>query len=308
VESKKKKKLIFLAVKILVSALLLTLVFRKAGLQSIYSHLRSMDLRYFLASSLLHILVVYIAALRWRLLLDVKYPSGKLFSLYLIGSFFNNILPGAVGGDTVKIYYLYKETRKGGSSFGSVFLDRYIGLVGLLFIGLVSGFIAFRDLKTIGMQWAIPSMFAVFMAGSLIVFGLRIGRRFAVIHDFYEYLHQYRRKKGTLLKAFSLSVLIQTIAISMIYLVALGIGQQLTFTSLFVFVPIIVTVTTLPISISGLGVRESAFVLLFGLVGIPAQESVAISFLWFLSVAAASLIGLVEYLRFRNTRSGEAVN
>jgi uncharacterized membrane protein YbhN (UPF0104 family) len=300
VESAKKKKLLFLALKVSVSALLLAVIFRKAGLQDVYSHLRSMDLRFFLASSLLHLLVVYIAALRWGLLLDEKYTSGRLFSLYLIGSFFNNILPGAVGGDTVKVYYLYRETRRSGTSLGSVFLDRYIGLLGLLFIGFVSGLFAFRDLETVGMQWVIPLMTAGFIVASLMVFTLRIGRRFAVIRDFYEYLHKYRGKKRTLLKAFFLSLVLQTISIGMIYLVALGIGQRLTFPALFVFVPIIMTVITLPISISGLGVRESAFVLLFGLVGVPAQESVAVSFLWFLSVAAASLTGLVEYLRYRN--------
>ena len=53
------------------------------------------------------------------------------------------------------------------------------------------------------------------------------------------------------------------------------------------------------ISISGLGVRESAFVLLFRLTGVPAEASMSISFLWFLSIVAASLIGLVEYLRIR---------
>ena len=55
----------------------------------------------------------------------------------------------------------------------------------------------------------------------------------------------------------------------------------------------------LPISISGLGVRKSAFVLLFGLTGVPAKASMSISFLRFLSIVTASLIGLVEYLRIR---------
>ena len=39
---------------------------------------------------------------------------------------------GAVGGDAVKAYYLYKETGQGGSSLGSVFLDRYVGYLALL--------------------------------------------------------------------------------------------------------------------------------------------------------------------------------
>jgi hypothetical protein len=64
-------------------------------------------------------------------------------------------------------------------------------------------------------------------------------------------------------------------------------------------VPIIVTITAVPVSISGFGVREGAFVLLFGLVGVPPQESASISVLWFLSMAMTSLIGLVEYIRYR---------
>jgi uncharacterized protein (TIRG00374 family) len=147
VKFNKNQKLLLLAVKVAISAILLTLIFRKAGLQNIIFHLQSMDLRYFILASLLYIVIVAIAALRWQQLLDEKFPARQLFSLYFIGSFFNHILPGTVGGDSVKIYYLYKETRKSGSSIGSVFLDRYIGLVALLAIGLVSSIIANREPK-----------------------------------------------------------------------------------------------------------------------------------------------------------------
>jgi uncharacterized membrane protein YbhN (UPF0104 family) len=299
-ESKTKKKLFLIAVKVLVSAVLLTVVFRKAGLRDVFSHLGAMDLRYFGLSCLLYILVVPIAAMRWGLLLDKKYPAMKLVSLYFIGSFFNNILPGAVGGDTVKIYYLYKETGKGGNSAGSVFLDRYVGLFTLLFIGLVSSVFAFRELATVRMQWVVPSLFSAYVAGSLIVFGFRIGKRISVLADFYDYFHKYLKNRKTLFKAFLLSLAVQTLSIGTIQLIALGLGQKLPFAALFIFVPIIITVTTIPISISGFGVREGAFSLLFGLIGIPPQMSTSISFLWFLSVAVTSLIGLVEYLRLKN--------
>jgi len=282
---------------------LLAFIFRKAGLQNILSHLGTMDLRYFFLSSLLYVAIVAIAAVRWSFLLESRYSMRKLFSLYFIGSFFNHILPGSIGGDTVKMYYLYRDTKKGGSSFGSVFLDRYIGLFSLLTMGLTAGIIAFDELKAVRMQWVIPLLFTANIVGSAIFFGFRIGKRFSVVADFYDYFHTYLRRKMVLVKVFILSVILQVLSIGMIYLIALGLGQQLSFTALFVFVPIIVTVTTLPISISGLGVRESAFVLLFGLVGVPAQESASISFLWFLSIATTSLIGLVEYVRFRRESS-----
>jgi uncharacterized membrane protein YbhN (UPF0104 family) len=299
VKFNKNHKLLLLAVKVAISAILLTFILKKAGLQNILFHLRSMDLRYFIFAALLHIVIVAIAALRWQLLLDEQYPTPQLFSLYFIGSFFNKILPGTVGGDSVKIFYLYKDTRKSGSSIGSVFLDRYIGLVALLSIGLVSSLLANRELTQIGLQWMIPTVFALFIAGSLFVFGLRIGKRFPFMRDFYDYFHTYLNKKRTMLKTFMLSLIIQFLTIGMIFVIALGLGQQLPVTALFVFLPIIITVTAVPVSIFGFGIREGAFTVLFGLIGIPPQVSASISFLWFLAMASTSLIGLVEYLRYR---------
>ncbi len=295
--SKTLRTILLFAVKAVISGLLLTLIFRKAGLQNILAHFREMDPRFFILSSILYLGTLYLSAIRWGLLLRGGHPRGKLFSLCLIGSFFNNLLPGAIGGDAVKVYYLYRDTQEGGKSIASVFMDRYVGFLALLSIGLFSGFAAFRDLETVHMAWVTPLLFAGFLVGSLVVFGMRIGRRFAAVADFHDYFHDIIRDPKTLGKAFALSLAIQTMSITEIYVIALGIGQHPSFSALFVFVPIIFTVTMLPVSISGLGVREGAFVLLFGLTGITAQASTTISFLWFLSVAAPSLLGLVEYLR-----------
>jgi len=288
-----------IVLKAAVSGLLLTYVFRKAGLQNVIAHLREMDLRLFGLSSLVYLLLLYLAAVRWSILLGGEQPVRRIYSLTLIGAFFNNLLPGAIGGDAVKAYYLYKEAGQGGRIIASVFMDRYVGYAALLCIGLVSGIAAFRDLATVRMQWLTPLLFLAFLAGSLAVFGLRIGRRFASIADFYEYFHETIRDRLLLAKTFLLSLGVQVLSIFMVYLIARGIGHQPTFAALFVFVPIIVTAMMVPLSISGLGIREGAFVLLFGLTGIPAEASTTISFLWFLSIAAASLLGLVEYVRQR---------
>ena len=216
-----------------------------------------------------------------------------------MGCFFNNFLPGAIGGDAVKAYYLYKDTGKGGSSVGSVFMDRYIGFFALLFIGMLSGLFALRELNVVGMQWITPSLFVAFLAGSLVFFRMRIGGRFSSITAFYDYFHDCLREKRMLAMTFSLSIVIQLLSILMVYLIALGMGQKPSFTALFVFVPIITTISMIPLSISGLGIRESAYVVLFGLTGIPAEASTSISFLWFLSITATSLAGFVEFLRFK---------
>lgn len=293
------KKILFLSLKIIVSGLLLAFVLNKAGLQNIVVHFKALNPWYFLLASLLYIFLIFLASVRWGLLLGGRYPVKRLFSLYLIGSFFNHFLPGSVGGDAVKAYYLYQDTRRGGSSLGSVFLDRYIGFFALLTIGLVSGIAAFNDLEAVGMHWITPSLFALFLVGSLMVFGMRIGRRFSAIADFYDYFHDTIGKKPVVLKAFLLSIALQLSTILIIFLIARGIGQRPPFIALFVFIPIIITVMSVPLSISGLGIREGAFVVLFGLTGISPEASTSIAFLWFLSIVTGSLTGLVEYLRHK---------
>ena len=295
--SKNLNSVLLLSLKIAVSGLLLTFVLRKVGLQSILSHLTGMDLRFFFLSSLIYIVTIALASLRWGILLKRSHPRKKLFSLCLIGGFFNHFMPGAVGGDAVKAYYLYKKTGHGGSSLGSVFLDRYVGYFALLSIGLISGIAGYSDLKALGLLWLTPSLFILFLSGSLVFFGLRVGRRFKAVADFYDYFHDTLRDRRAIGKAFLLSLMIQVLTILEIYVISLGLDQHPSFTALFVFVPLIITVMMVPISISGLGLREGAFVVLFGLTGISAEASTAISFLWFLSVMAGSLVGLVEYLR-----------
>jgi hypothetical protein len=294
-----KKKVAFLLIKITVSTALLVYIFKKAGIREVVSHLQTMNIWLFGCSSLIYLFIMMISSVRWKLLLAQYHPITKIFSLYMIGTFFNTILPGAVGGDAVKAYYLYKDTGKGGSSIGSVFLDRYIGFFALLSMGTLSGIFAFRDLCKIRMQWVIPMLFALFIVGSLIFFRLRIGERFSAVSDFYDYFHNAIGNRASIVKAYLLSLLIQTLTIFSVYILAAGIGQPLTFTALFVFVPIIIVITMIPLSISGLGIRESAFVALFGLTGVSPEASMSISFLWFLSIASASLLGLIEYVRYR---------
>jgi uncharacterized protein (TIRG00374 family) len=299
VSFEKLKRSLFLTLKITVSGLLITLVLRKVGLQNILSHLRTMDLRFFFLSSLVYLLTIFLASLRWGILLKGPHSSKKLFSLCLIGSFFNHFMPGMIGGDALKAYYLYRESGHGGSILGSVFLDRYVGYCALLSIGLVSGIAGYGELKALGLHWLTPSLFILFLSGSLLFFGLRIGRRFKAIADFYDYFHETLRDRRALGKAFLLSLMIQILTILEIFLISMGLGQHLSFTALFVFVPLIITVMAVPVSISGLGLREGAFVVLFGLTGISAEVSTSISFLWFLSVMAGSFVGLLEYLRLR---------
>lgn len=295
----KRNKALFLGAKFIVSAALLSLIASKAGINRIASTLSGIDPSSMLFASLCYIVSIYFSSLRLRYLLPQGYRVGKLFSLCLIGSFFNTVLPGIVGGDAVKAYYLSKETGASSTAVASVFMDRYIGFAALILLGILAYPLGFRYFGSSRIEWILPMIALSFIAGSLVVFGLRIGSRFRFLAGIHAYLQQYRNRRDVLTRTLLLSLLVQILNFSAVYVISLGLKLEVPLLSIFLFIPIITTLATLPISLSGLGVREVSFVLLFGLLGVSPVQATALSFAWYLSIVGGSLPGLVEYLRNR---------
>ncbi len=295
----KVNKIFFTIIKLAVSSFLLYIVLSKTGLEKVFEILKKMSLPAFFAAILLNIFAQLISTFRWRFLLPAGIGIRKLFSLYMIGAFFNNFMPGVIGGDAVKGYYLYQATGKGGLSLASIFMDRYIGFVGLLAICTAAFPFGFKYMQGSRVEWLLPLVVLSFIVASLLIFGLRLGKRLRTLSEFYNYFHAYRNQKEVIGKAFLLSVLIQVSAVVAVYLLSLGIGQHVPILACLIFLPLIVLFTTIPLSISGLGIRESGFVLFFGLVGIKPEAATAISLAWFIATSIGSLIGLFEYIKYK---------
>ncbi|TAL27969.1 MAG: flippase-like domain-containing protein [Nitrospirae bacterium] len=299
--ARKLNKIVLLILKLAVSSGLLYLVLSKAGAEKVLAIITTINPAAFIFSILLYLVSLYVSTMRWRLLLPVEFRKKKLLSFYMIGSFFSTFLPGVIGGDAVKGYYLYKETNNGSLSLASVFMDRYIGFVSLMIMGLIAYIAGFNYLKGSIIEWLLPAIILAFVIGNLVIFGLRFGKRMKRLAEFYAYFDKYRNHKTMIAKTLFLSFIVQIINIISIYIITLGLGQHISLVYFFIFFPIITTISTLPISISGLGLRESSFVLLFGLpqIGIKPEMATAMSFAWFLSTAFGGLCGLFEYLRLK---------
>lgn len=295
----RQNKIIILFLKVLVSSGLLYLVISKTGADKVVSALKDIDIFYFLLAVLTYVFCISISTIRWRLLLPERFEFKRLFSLYFIGSFFNHLLPGIVGGDAVKAYYVYKETGNGTSAVASVFMDRYIGFTALIFVGLAAFPFGFGYLKGSYIEWILPLLAVLFIGGSFMILGLRIGQRIKFLSGLYEHFALYKKKRGVIVKTLLISLAVQTTVIFAVYIISVGLRTGVPLLPLFIFVPIVTAVASIPISISGIGVREASFVLLLGTLGISPAQATAVSFAWFLSYVTGSLPGLVEYLRYK---------
>ncbi|RMG02035.1 MAG: UPF0104 family protein [Nitrospirae bacterium] len=310
---KGKNKQLLLWLKILVSAVSLAVVFSRSGAGAVIDTLSSINPLFFLSSSVLYILSIVVSSIRWKLLLVVDDDADtgfsglttfRLFKLYMIGSFFNNVLPGVIGGDAFRIYYLYKDTGRAHLSIGSVFGDRYTGFAGLLLLGVIVLPLGmrFEGVGEVGM--ILPVALVVFVVGSLLFVWFRIGRGFRTVGLFYEYFSSLLRNVKLLFETIGISLLIQIFGIVSVYFISWGLGCRIGLIDLCIILPIVIMITTIPVSISGLGIREGAFVFLLGKIGVAPEVATSISLAWFFSYAVGSLPGLFYYMRWRKL-SGE---
>jgi uncharacterized membrane protein YbhN (UPF0104 family) len=290
------RKLFIFILKLAVSSFSLYLIFRKADVRQVMRILGDIGVWYFLIASVLYIISIVVSTLRWKLLLPEKFVFGRLFSLYMIGAFFSSFLPGVIGGDVVKAYYLNKDAKKISLTLASIFMDRYLGYVALMLIGIFAFPFSLPYFGASAYKWLMPLIFAVFVAASILFFGLKLGKRFKVMSESYAYFSLLKTRQRVIVKAIFLSFIIQAMNFLMVITLALKMGEHISVLLLSVFLPIIITFTSLPISISGIGVREGSFVLLLGLIGIRPEIATSLSLAWFFSVFVGSAPGLAFYL------------
>jgi len=291
------KKAIKLSFKIVLSGLLLFLVFRKTNPSSILEEFRHVSPWYFLISLALSITAVLFASLRWGLFIKPNPGRGKVFSLYLTGMFFNTVLPGLVGGDAIKGYYLFKGGNTVPGTVSSIFMDRYLGYVALLGLGILAYPFALPIVIGTGLEWLFPAILALFILGTGIILNIRVRAFFPSFSLFFESLDLSFKDRTAVFNGLLFSLIVQGINILIVYVLSWGFGFETPLIVLLAFLPIIVTLSSLPLTISGLGIREVSFVIFLGAYGLDRESALTLSLAWFAILLTTGLLGLVEYLR-----------
>ncbi len=292
------KKILIFILKLLVSGTLLLYLFHFSGInvQRVIKTLKHTQLSIFIVAFFVYLCIIFISTKRWSLFLPETIKYSRLVSLYFIGSFFNTFLPGLVGGDAVKAFYLYKHTGKGGASLASIFMDRYMGLTAMAFIGLIAFVVGYTYIKGSEIIWVLPVFCGGFLLASLILWRINWGK-IKFLSSFYTPLMEYKTRKKVIYKGLLLGFIVQCVSIITSYVLSLSIGLKAPIIYFFIFIPIITAASAIPLSVAGLGIREAGYVILFTKVGVASSEALSLSLLLFTVMCMVNLIGGIEYLR-----------
>ena len=304
----KKRDLFFFLLKIVFSfSLIVLIVLKKASLRDIGDSLKEASLWWICLSFSLHSFGLLISAIRWQILIKAQGDQatlGYLAKSYLVGNFFNLFLPTRFGGDVVRVWDGSKSSKSLLKSTAIVLVERLTGIIVLLCFALGVSLFRLdmaRELPVIWISLAVgllglAAILSFFLPFSARLIGLlpekgTIGRIKHKVIEFREVVLVYRDKKTALFKALFWALLLQVNVILHYYFVGKALSLNIPFFDYFIFIPIVLLILTIPVTINGLGLREFLYISVFALYGIASSGAVSFSFI--ADIAFALIIGIV---------------
>ena len=319
-----KNPTVLFVLRLLISGLLLFFLFKLAVVEKIAQAFSHIAPAYLLLFFILYFLGASLQALRWKYLLqawDIQQKFGTLFRWIIMGQFLNNFFPGGLGGDAFRWYAGSRDTDKLENVAATVFYERVLSYGALVTLGLIS-LILRADFSRDRLFWlmlgsiflALVSLFAVLslpVLGNLVT---RIVQHFPWLQKtgITNWLESFRfriHQPLMLLGILAISFSIQFLDVFSYQVIANALGLPIKLSDLFLFVPLLYLAVLLPITLNGIGVRETVFVFFSAWWGISQPDAVAFSLTVFTLNLAGSLIGGPMYWlgrkRADNVKSSE---
>ena len=315
----KLKKILMPLIQAAVTILLLWWIFHDPTKRAQMVHaLGKADPLWLIPGFLCFGMVLVCAAFRWQLLMKgqgIDLGWFRVWQLVMIGMFFNLFLPGGTGGDLVKIFYAVREAPKSKSAvFLSVVVDRVTGMFALILVSL-GVFLWFENtLMSLPIVRAfmvtVGVIFAAFTA--LILLAVTIDRfhlssrlpdkmpGHAAILEVARAFSIYARDWRAVVSAVLISLPLNLFVFGTGIFAAFAFQGNPGAAAMTSVIPIVNTISSLPISLAGIGVREKLFaVMLHSLYGTPEDLAVLISITGFALGVLWSILGGVVNLFYR---------
>jgi glycosyltransferase 2 family protein len=294
------RQYLLIAGKIAISLALLFFAFSRINFSAVSLRFTQFDMGWIFVATLIAILQVALTAVRWRriaMACGASLPMREALRFNMIAAFFSQVLPSTVGGDAARIFLLARAGAGWRIATNSVLLDRFVGVLMLAALVVAAQYWSF------GLITDTVARFVLFLIGAGNIFGAvlfmllgswRLLQRWKLTRYLSELSLLARqiltsRKGRSEILILSLIVHIMTVAIA--WSLARAAAAQLGFLDAFLLVLPVMLIATIPLSIGGWGVRETALMLAFSYAGLPESDGLIVSVLLGGVMFAVGLIG-----------------
>ena len=281
--------------------------------RAVGAELAGVDWRWIAATLLLVLVDRALMAWRWLVLLRPVAPGSRLtlpivLRIFFVSTFVGTFLPASVGGDAVRAVSLSRHGVAMADSVASVLADRVFGTLAILLIATVAVFyapagmpewiasvtVALTAVSTAGVAMGLFHAGAEGLAERVLQLLTR-GRLLKAATNLLRSLRRYAHAPAALASVLTGSVAVQLLRISQAWMLGLALGIPAGFLAYLVYIPVILLVMLLPITINGLGTSQAAFVWLFAASGVSREDAFALSVLFLALGTVGNLPGGILY-------------
>jgi uncharacterized protein (TIRG00374 family) len=292
----------------------------------VLEHARAASPGPLLAAVLLVLVDRTLMAARWLWLLGpfTRRPDGghtvglgTTLHVFFVSTFVGTFLPASIGSDAVRAAAMTRVGVPMGDAVGSVFMDRVVGILSLLIMAVAGLWVARRlpaqetvaaalVLTALGCGAVAAAVFSPRAAGVLTAVLRRLPwpRVHRIGAAVLEAVQRYAAHHRILAAVTAASVGVQLLRVLQAWCLGLGLGLTAPFSAYFAFVPLILLVMLLPITVNGLGTSQAAFVLFFATADVAAPGAFALSVLFVALGVVGNLPGGVLWARSGLTPPG----
>ncbi len=291
-----------LILKLVVTGVLLWYVLSKVDLAPLMTRFESLHPGWGVAGLAILLGSLMLTMVRWHIVSNMVGAGigyRLAIRLILLGQLFIQVLPSSVGGDGARAWLLSREGISIPLALASVVCDRVAGLIMLTIIVTITlPVVLLMGVTAIPTTWplsigalTIGGLFLLYRWGSAIAEWLSAKPMMRLVGVIVRNLRVILFSQQSGLRIAALSLLVQTLIVLTLYLFSLSLQIELGTIHLLMF-PLILLVSSIPISFAGWGLRESAMVVGLGFTGMPASEALALSVSFGLGQLCIGLPGL----------------
>jgi uncharacterized membrane protein YbhN (UPF0104 family) len=280
--------------------LIVTLLLWHYDVRPVLHQLSRERIAFFLTAVGLYVAGQVMSAWRWNLLgaiLKIPAPYIDYLGYAFIGMFTNVFVPGLVGGDALRAVYLGRRHQRMADAIASVAADRIVGLIGLFWLAATAAAALSVELPR---SVTLPTIAvgATSLAGfaALPLIGKLAARMPSRIAGVAATIAPYLDRPLAMMPAIGLSIALQLSLAVCQWILARGLGLSAPLTLFVLCVPIANVFASLPVTLNGLGVRETAYLMLFGMAGMAKSDAIALGLLWFAATVLGNLTGVVAFV------------
>ena len=313
------KKILSIILRISISIILLIFLFRQVDKKSLFEIIKNADKPLLLLAFFVFFSSYLLCLFRWEMLLkavEIYLPLKRIIISFCGGIFFSLFLPSTIGGDLMRSMDLAAHTKRPREVIATVLLDRLSGYVGLVLLALVSMLFGWRFIQDKSVLFCVVIITAVLIAILLVLFNKFLyskinkflhspnaGKIRELIKNLHQEVYIFRQHKKVITNNLVFSILIQAVSPLAFFIIALSLGIKMNIIYFFVFLPIINAITLLPISIGGLGLRDTTTIFFFAKVGMGRDLAFAMSLInFFFILVFGALGGLIYVLTVHHRR------